>query len=181
MLKMLAISICAIAMSSAQAMTMKGVDSGVSDFVAPVVPNEASLAEKPVGMIFYDLSVDALKVVLSSGDTAELTLPDSTVPVASAGNERIERGSGTCGSPSSINTSAGWTIGTNTSGTCTISFNGAFSGTPTCTFTGTPAGNSHVYGFNSTPTSSQVQIRGITSGGTNITSYEYHVICMGPR
>lgn len=160
------------------------------DFIAPVVPSESALGSTPVGLIFYDLTDDALKVIDSSGNALDLTLPQNVVAVGSGGSERIERARINCdGSSSIISQSGSWVsgVGNISASSCAVTINSStFSAVPTCTFsvepTCTAGSGSMCYASHSADaTTSSLSPRCLTETGADCTAFDVNIICIGPR
>lgn len=159
-------------------------------FAAPVVPNEAAVVDRRVGMIVYDLDDNRFKGLDSGGNFVAITPSPSSSAVLSGSTERVERASGTNnGSTCTISSQSGtWLTSPGTrngAGDCTFSISGSpFSAAPdcVCSHTGTQtAGTCRVQSVST----STLRLVSSYAGGSGANPQEldqpFSVICMGPQ
>jgi len=104
----------------------------------------------------------------------------------STGAERIERARINCDSGSAITSQSGsWisSVGNVSSGTCTLTLaSGMFSAAPSCTATIVQSATStHAVKISSTAAGSVVSLAIDSNSGATLSSYDFDIICMGPR
>lgn len=119
--------------------------------------------------------------------TRQLPMPllVGSVTSNSTGLERIERAVINCDAGSAITSQSGsWvsSVGNVSAGACAITLtSGIFSAAPTCTVTDTAVGNPANFLAISASSSTALSVDCDQSGGTDCTSYDVNIHCMGPR